>query len=81
VDAASYLNLCLPQSKPTKLRAGSDFFSSLNLLFECPIKIGDRVEIAGCVGEVREIAARATRTHNNYQLQPCILLGIADLKW
>jgi small-conductance mechanosensitive channel len=29
-------------------------------LFERPIKMGDRVEIAGCVGEVREIAARAT---------------------
>ena len=38
----------------------SNFFSGLILLFEHPIKIGDRVEIAGCVGEVREIAARAT---------------------
>ena len=38
----------------------SNFFSGLILLFERPIKIGDRVEIAGCVGEVREIAARAT---------------------
>ena len=37
-----------------------NFFSGLVLLFERPIKIGDRVEIAGCVGEVREIAARAT---------------------
>lgn len=38
----------------------SNFFSGLILLFERPITIGDRVEIAGCVGEVREIAARAT---------------------
>jgi small-conductance mechanosensitive channel len=38
----------------------SNFFSGLILLFERPIRIGDRVEIAGAVGEVREIAARAT---------------------
>lgn len=38
----------------------SNFFSGLILLFERPIKIGDRVEIAGNVGEVAEIAARAT---------------------
>src|SRR4029450_7557055 len=38
----------------------SNFFSGLILLFERPIKMGARVEIAGCVGEVREIAARAT---------------------
>ena len=38
----------------------SNFFSGLIILFERPIKIGDRVEIAGVVGEVREIAARAT---------------------
>jgi small-conductance mechanosensitive channel len=38
----------------------SNFFSGLILLFEHPIRMGDRVEIAGCVGEVREIAARAT---------------------
>ena len=38
----------------------SNFFSGLILLFERPIKIGDRVEIAGHVGEVAEIAARAT---------------------
>ncbi len=36
----------------------SNFFSGLILLFERPIRIGDRVEIAGCVGEVKEIAAR-----------------------
>jgi len=38
----------------------SNFFSGLILLLERPIRIGDRVEIAGTVGEVREIAARAT---------------------
>src|SRR5262245_3743561 len=38
----------------------NNFFSGLILLFERPIRIGDRVEIAGCVGEVKEIAARAT---------------------
>ena len=38
----------------------SNFFSGLILLFERPIRIGDRVELAGCIGEVREIAARAT---------------------
>ena len=38
----------------------NNFFSGLVLLFERPIKINDRVEIAGCVGEVSEIAARAT---------------------
>jgi Mechanosensitive ion channel len=38
----------------------NNFFSGLILLFERPIKIGHRVDIAGAVGEVREIAARAT---------------------
>ncbi len=38
----------------------SNFFSGLILLFERPIKIGDRVEIAGAIGEVRSIGARAT---------------------
>jgi small-conductance mechanosensitive channel len=38
----------------------SNFFSGLIILFERPIRIGDRVEIAGSTGEVREIAARAT---------------------
>ena len=38
----------------------SNFFSGLIILFERPIKIGDRIEIAGAIGEVREIAARAT---------------------
>jgi small-conductance mechanosensitive channel len=38
----------------------SNFFSGLILLFERPIKMGDRVEIGGVVGEVKEIGARAT---------------------
>jgi small-conductance mechanosensitive channel len=38
----------------------SNFFSGLIILFERPIKIGQRIEIAGVVGQVREIAARAT---------------------
>ena len=38
----------------------SNFFSGLILLLERPLKIGDRVEIGGVVGEVREIGARAT---------------------
>ena len=38
----------------------SNFFSGLILLFERPIKIGDRVEIGGMVGAVKEIGARAT---------------------
>jgi small-conductance mechanosensitive channel len=38
----------------------SNFFSGLILLFERPIKMGDRVEIGSVVGEVREIGARAT---------------------
>lgn len=38
----------------------SNFFSGLIMLFERPIKIGDRVEIGGAVGQVREVGARAT---------------------
>jgi small-conductance mechanosensitive channel len=38
----------------------SNFFSGLIILFERQVKIGQRVEIAGVVGRVREIAARAT---------------------
>ena len=32
----------------------SNFFSGLIILFERPIKIGDRIEITGAVGEVRQ---------------------------
>ena len=38
----------------------NNFFSGLIILFERPIKVGDRIEIAGCVGDVRDVAARAT---------------------
>jgi small-conductance mechanosensitive channel len=38
----------------------SNFASGLILLFERPIKIGDRIEIDDVVGEVWEIGARAT---------------------
>ena len=38
----------------------SNFFSGLILLLERPLTIGDRVEIGGLAGEVREIGARAT---------------------
>jgi small-conductance mechanosensitive channel len=38
----------------------NNFFSGLIILFERPVKIGDRVEIGGVVGEVRQVAARAT---------------------
>ena len=38
----------------------SNFFSGLIILLERPIRIGDRIEIGGAVGEVREIGARAT---------------------
>ena len=38
----------------------SNFFRGLILLFERPIRIGDRIEIGGAVGQVREIGARAT---------------------
>src|SRR6186713_2528513 len=37
----------------------SNFFSGLIILFERPIKIGDRIEIGGVVGEVRDVGARA----------------------
>ena len=43
----------------------SNFFSGLIILLERPIRRGDRVEIGGVVGEVREIAARATTLVND----------------
>jgi small-conductance mechanosensitive channel len=38
----------------------SNFISGLIIMFERPIKVGDRVEVGGIEGEVREISARRT---------------------
>ena len=45
----------------------SNFISGLIILFERPIKIGDRIEIGGLEGTVREIGARRVTivTHDN----------------
>ena len=48
----------------------SNCFSGLILLFERPIRIGDRVAIADCVGEVTEIAARASTLVTNENVVP-----------
>ncbi|NEX64093.1 mechanosensitive ion channel family protein [Noviherbaspirillum galbum] len=39
----------------------SNFISGLIVMFERPVKIGDRVELGGVEGDVIEIGARATR--------------------
>ncbi len=38
----------------------SNFVSGLIVLFERPVRIGDRIQVADVVGQVREVAARAT---------------------
>ena len=43
----------------------SNFVSGLIIMFERPIKIGDRVEVDGVDGEVTEIGARSTKVLTN----------------
>lgn len=43
----------------------SNFISGLIILFERPIKTGDRIEIAGVVGDVISIGARSTTVRTN----------------
>lgn len=48
----------------------SNVVSGLIVLFERPIKVGDRIEVDGIVGEVQNIALRATvvRTNDNIEI-------------
>lgn len=39
----------------------SNFISGLIMILERPVKVGDRIEIAGVEGDVVEIGARSTR--------------------
>ncbi|MBE2281023.1 MAG: mechanosensitive ion channel [Ignavibacteriaceae bacterium] len=43
----------------------SEFISGIILMFERPIKVGDRVEVGGIAGNVKEIAPRATSIVTN----------------
>lgn len=43
----------------------SNFISGLIILFERPIKVGDRVEVGQVLGDVRRIGARATTIVTN----------------
>lgn len=42
-----------------------NFVSGLIILFERPIKVGDRIEIQGMVGDVTQIGSRSTRIRTN----------------
>lgn len=42
-----------------------NFVSGLILLFEQPIKVGDRIEVSGTAGEVLEVRARSTIVRTN----------------
>jgi len=48
----------------------SNLVSGLIVLFERPIKVGDRIEVGGIVGEVSKIALRATviKTNDNIEI-------------
>ena len=48
----------------------NNFISGLIILFERPIKIGDRIEIQGITGQVQAISARSTvvRTNDNISI-------------
>lgn len=43
----------------------SEFISGIILMFERPIKVGDRVEVSGITGNVKDIAPRATSIVTN----------------
>ncbi|HNP19040.1 MAG TPA: mechanosensitive ion channel [Fulvivirga sp.] len=43
----------------------NNFISGLIILFEQPIKVGDRIEVGNIVGEVKKISARATMILTN----------------
>jgi len=43
----------------------SNFISGLIILFERPIKVGDRIEVGGVIGDVIAIAARSTTVLTN----------------
>jgi small-conductance mechanosensitive channel len=46
-----------------------NFVSGLILLFERPIKVGDRIEVGGTAGEVLEVRARSTVVRTNDHIE------------